>query len=158
MPRTAGSDRTRLRSCVSPTIYFNVPRGYDLLVAALESDGELRVRFFKRLQLMFYAAAALPQHLWEALTELARKSVAEPPPLVSAWGSAETAPLVTDCHFSAAGSGVIGVPVPGCELKLIHNSDKLEARVRGPNVTPHDAHQGHRRVVAHRHGRRRDRT
>jgi feruloyl-CoA synthase len=121
---------------VSPSIYFNVPRGYDMLVAALESDGELRVRFFRRLQLIFYAAAALPQHLWEALTELARKSVAEPPPLVSAWGSTETAPLVTDCHFNAAGSGVIGVPVPGCELKLIQNSGKLEARVRGPNVTP----------------------
>jgi feruloyl-CoA synthase len=124
-----------LRS-VSPTIYFNVPRGYDMLVSALKSDADLRKRFFRRMQLMFYAAAALPQHLWDALGELAHRSVGESVPLVSAWGSTETAPLVTDCHFVALRSGVIGVPVPGCELKLVGNAGRLEARVRGPNVTP----------------------
>lgn len=121
---------------VPPTIYLNVPRGYDMLVSALRGDIELCRRFFSRLQAIFYAAAALPQNLWEALQELAVRTVGEPVPLVSAWGATETAPLATDCHFQAERSGVIGLPIPGCELKLVPNSSKLEVRVRGPNVTP----------------------
>jgi feruloyl-CoA synthase len=121
---------------IAPTVYFNVPRGYDMLVAALRSDAELRENFFKRLQVIFYAAAALPQSLWEALTDLSMQTLGEPVPLVSAWGSTETAPTVTDCHFQAQYAGVIGVPVPGCEVKLVPSGEKLEARVRGPNVTP----------------------
>src|SRR5881397_3154984 len=57
-------------------------------------------------------------------------------PMVSAWGSTETSPLATDCHFQAKRSGNIGVPIPGTELKLVPAGDKLEVRVRGPNVTP----------------------
>src|SRR5690606_38567457 len=72
---------------ISPTIYFNVPRGYDMLVAALRADEALRKNFFSRLQLIFYAAAALPQHLWDALGELAQQTAGERIPLVSAWGS-----------------------------------------------------------------------
>jgi feruloyl-CoA synthase len=121
---------------VQPTIYLNVPRGYDMLVSALRADAALRERFFSRLQVIFYAAAALPQNLWEALQELAIDTVGEPVPLVSAWGSTETAPLATDCHFQAERSGVIGLPIPGTELKLVPNGEKLEVRVRGPNVTP----------------------
>ena len=121
---------------VAPTVYFNVPRGYDMLVAALRADDQLRHHFFSRLQVIFYAAAALPQHLWEALDELARETLGEPVVLVSAWGSTETAPLSTSCHFQADKSGVIGLPVPGCELKLVPNGVKLEVRVRGPHVTP----------------------
>jgi feruloyl-CoA synthase len=126
---------TNLRE-VSPTIYFNVPRGYDLLVQALRSDEVLRQNFFRRLQILFYAAAALPQHLWEALETLALQATGEAIVMVSAWGSTETAPLATSCHFRAARSGVIGNPVPGCELKLLSNGEKLEVRVRGPHVTP----------------------
>ena len=121
---------------ISPTIYFNVPRGYDFLVAALEKDEALRKRFFERLQVIFYAAAALPQHLWDALLRLSREATGQPLPMVAAWGSTETSPLATDCHFQAERTGVIGVPVPGCELKLAPSGDKLEVRVRGVNVTP----------------------
>ena len=121
---------------IAPTVYLNVPRGYEMLVAALEQDPELRQRFFSRLELMFYAAAALPQHLWEALTALAVRTVGAPVPLVSAWGATETAPLVTDCHFQASGTGCIGIPVPGVVLKLLPSGEKLEVRVKGPNVTP----------------------
>ena len=121
---------------ISPTIYFNVPRGYDFLVSALERDRALRERFFERLQVIFYAAAALPQHLWDSLERLSRETVGAPLPMVAAWGSTETAPLATDCHFQAQRSGVIGLPVPGCELKLVPAGDKLEIRVRGVNVTP----------------------
>jgi feruloyl-CoA synthase len=85
---------------------------------------------------IFYAAAALPQHLWEELRELSRASVDRDIPMVAAWGSTETSPLATDCHFQARRSGVIGLPVPGTEVKLVPNGDKLEIRVRGVNVTP----------------------
>lgn len=121
---------------IAPTVYFNVPRGYDMLVAALRADGDLRSHFFSRLRLIFYAGAALPQHLWEALGELAVQTLGRPLPIVTAWGSTETAPLASDCHFQAPRSGVIGNPVPGTELKLVPIGDKLEIRVRGPNVTP----------------------
>ncbi|MGE0800138.1 MAG: feruloyl-CoA synthase [Lautropia sp.] len=121
---------------VSPTIYFNVPRGFDLLVAALRAEPALRQRFFARLQVIFYAAAALPQHLWDALNALASSTVGAAVPQVSAWGSTETAPLAADCHFQAPGAGVIGLPVPGTRLKLVPAGDKLEIRVDGPGVTP----------------------
>ncbi len=81
---------------ISPTIYFNVPRGYDFLVTALQDDGALREKFFKRLQVIFYAAAALPQHLWEALERLSHQATGTAIPMVAAWGATETAPLATD--------------------------------------------------------------
>ena len=121
---------------VAPTAFFNVPRAYDMLVTALRTDEALRRNFFSRLQLIFYAAAALPQHLWDALIELAEQTVGEHVVLTSSWGSTETAPMVTNCHFQATQAGVIGNPAPGCELKLVPSSGKLEVRVRGPNVTP----------------------
>jgi feruloyl-CoA synthase len=121
---------------IAPTIYFNVPRGFDMLVTALRADADLRRQFFSRLQVMFYAGSALPQNLWEALLELSFQETGEAVPMVTAWGSTETSPLATDCHFQAPRSGVIGVPVPGVELKLLQNGGKLEIRVRGPNVMP----------------------
>ncbi|HRG72368.1 MAG TPA: AMP-binding protein, partial [Thauera aminoaromatica] len=119
---------------VSPTIYFSVPRAYDMLVPHLRQDAALRERFFRRLQVIMYAGAALPQHLWNELEALSEASVGARIPMVSSWGSTETAPLATDCHFQAVRAGVIGVPVPGTELKLVPSHGKLEVRVRGPNV------------------------
>lgn len=124
-----------LRSVI-PTIYFNVPRGFDMLLGALREDQALRQRFFGGVRFAFYAAAALPQNLWEALEDLSIKTTGRVLPMVSAWGSTETAPLATDCHFLAGRPGNIGVPVPGCELKLVPSGEKLEVRVRGANVTP----------------------
>ena len=121
---------------VMPTVYFNVPRGFDMLIAALRGDEELRRRFFGEVKFAFYAGAALPQNLWDALEELSVKTVGRALPMVSAWGATETSPLATDCHFLAERSGNIGVPIPGTELKLVPSGDKLEVRVRGPNVTP----------------------
>jgi feruloyl-CoA synthase len=121
---------------VMPTVYFNVPRGFDMLIAALRDDEELRHRFFNEVKFVFYAGAALPQNLWDALEDLSIKTVGRAMPMVSAWGSTETSPLATDCHFQAERSGNIGVPIPGTELKLVPSGDKLEVRVRGPNVTP----------------------
>jgi feruloyl-CoA synthase len=121
---------------IMPTVYFNVPRGFDMLIAALREDEPLRRRFFGEVRLAFYAAAALPQNLWDALAELSIGTVGHALPMVSAWGSTETSPLATDCHFQAERSGNIGVPIPGTELKLVPSGNKLEVRVRGPNVTP----------------------
>ncbi|CCD93664.1 Long-chain-fatty-acid-CoA ligase (Long-chain acyl-CoA synthetase) (Acyl-CoA synthetase) [Bradyrhizobium sp. ORS 375] len=124
-----------LRSMV-PTIYFNVPRGFDMLVAALKADDDLRHRFFSGVKCILYAAAALPHNLWDALNEMSLATIGRPAPLVSAWGATETSPLATDCHFFAERAGNIGVPIPGTELKLVPTGEKLEVRVRGPNVMP----------------------
>jgi feruloyl-CoA synthase len=121
---------------VAPTIYFNVPRGFDMLLPYLEQDAALRDHFFSRLQLIFYAAAALPQMLWDRLERLSIAARGERVMMVSAWGSTETAPLVTSVHFPIERAGVIGVPTPGTEIKMVPNGAKLELRVRGPNVTP----------------------
>lgn len=135
MPGLFDASIANLRE-VAPTIYFNVPRGFDMLVTALRADPALRRNFFSRLQVMFYAGSALPQHLWEALIELSQQETGQPIAMVTAWGSTETSPLAADCHFQAARSGVIGLPVPGTELKLVPTAGKLEIRVRGPNVMP----------------------
>jgi len=134
-PGLFATSLANLRS-VMPTVYFNVPRGFDMLIAALRGDDELRRSFFGEVKFAFYAGAALPQNLWDAIEELSIRTVGRALPMVSAWGSTETSPLATDCHFQAKRSGNIGVPVPGTELKLVPSGDKLEVRVRGPNVTP----------------------
>ena len=134
-PGLFATSLANLRS-VMPTVYFNVPRGFDMLIAALREDEELRRRFFSEVKFAFYAGAALPQNLWDALEDLSIKTTGRAMPMVSAWGSTETSPLATDCHFQAERSGNIGVPIPGTELKLVPSGDKLEVRVRGPNVTP----------------------
>jgi feruloyl-CoA synthase len=134
-PGLFATSLANLRS-VMPTVYFNVPRGFDMLIAALRGDDELRRRFFGEVKFAFYAGAALPQNLWDALEELSLTTSGRALPMVSAWGSTETSPLATDCHFQAERSGNIGVPIPGTELKLVPSGDKLEVRVRGPNVTP----------------------
>jgi feruloyl-CoA synthase len=134
-PGLFATSLSNLRS-IMPTVYFNVPRGFDMLIAALREDEALRRRFFGEVKFAFYAGAALPQNLWDALEQLSIRTKGRAMPMVSAWGSTETAPLATDCHFQAERSGNIGVPIPGTELKLVPSGDKLEVRVRGPNVTP----------------------
>ena len=121
---------------VAPTVYFNVPRGYEMLLPHLERDAELRSRFFSRLRFLFYAAAALPPNVWERLEAMSAAERGERVPMISAWGSTETAPMATVVHFPIGSASVIGLPAPGCELKLAPLDDKWEARVRGPNVTP----------------------
>ena len=121
---------------VSPTMYFNVPRGFDLLLPFLETDAGLRRSFFRDLDMLFYAAAALPQNLWERIETLARAEKPGGLAMSRRGAPTETAPLATQVHFAIERAGVIGLPVPGCELKLVPAAGKLEARVKGPNVTP----------------------
>ena len=135
MPGLIETTARNLRE-VSPTLYFNVPRGFDLLMPQLESDEALRKHFFRALEMVFYAAAALPQNLWERLERLAQQERGGELAMLSAWGSTETAPCATAVHFHIERAGVIGAPIPGCELKLVPAAGKLEARLKGPNVTP----------------------
>ncbi|MCI0662835.1 MAG: AMP-binding protein, partial [Acidobacteria bacterium] len=122
----------------SPTIYYNVPRGFDILLPYLENDPVLRRNFFARLKIIMYAAAALPVPLWERLERLSIAELGKRVSLTSAWGATETAPMVTMVHYEPLRSSVIGLPTPGCELKLlpVAETGKYELRVRGPNVTP----------------------
>jgi feruloyl-CoA synthase len=120
---------------VPSTLYFNVPRGFDMLAGALETDAELRATFFRDLELVFYAAAALSPATWDRLAAVAARAGANPA-MVSAWGSTETSPLVTQVHFPIDRAGVIGLPAPGLALAFAPSGDKLEMRVRGPSVTP----------------------
>jgi feruloyl-CoA synthase len=121
---------------ISPTVYFNVPRGFDLLMPMLEADAALRRNFFRELDMVFYAGAALPQNLWERLEKLAIAEKAGELAMISSWGSTETAPSAAAVHYHIERAGVIGLPNPGSELKLVPSGGKLEVRVRGPHVTP----------------------
>ena len=121
---------------ISPTTYFNVPRGYEALLPFLENDAELRRNFFKRLKVMLFGGAALPQNLWERLNRVAIAELGRRVHLTAGYGATETAPGVTLIHFPTKRTGGLGLPIPGVELKLIPVSDKYELRVRGENVTP----------------------
>ena len=120
---------------VSPTIYYNVPAGYSALLPFLERDRELAARFFARLRLVFYAGAALPQRLWDAIGELAA-AAGSAAPMTTSWGATETAPAATSAHFPGGRSDCIGVPLPGVDIRLAPVGDRLEIRVKGPTVTP----------------------
>jgi feruloyl-CoA synthase len=121
---------------VQPTIWFNVPRGLDMVLPFLEADPALAQRFFARLRVVFYAGAALPQASWERLQALAKRTIGREVWLTTSWGSTETSPAVTSAHWKLDKAGVIGLPMPGLELKLIPNGEKLELRVRGVSIFP----------------------
>jgi len=121
---------------ISPTVVFNVPRGYAALLEYLERDRRLRHSFFGRLDMLLYAAATLPQSLWDRLHALALEVRGRPVPFVSSWGLTETAPIATSVHWTLERPGNIGVPVPGVEVRLVSVGEKLEIRVKGDNVTP----------------------
>ncbi len=121
---------------VSPTIYFNVPAGYNMLVPYLERDQGLRDSFFRDLDLMFYGAASLPQDLWQRLEEVAVEARGERVIMSTAWGATETGPVSISAHFPLERAGCVGVPNPGATIKLVPSGAKLELRVKGPHVTP----------------------
>jgi feruloyl-CoA synthase len=121
---------------VSPTIYFNVPMGYDALISFLEADAELNARFFQDLRFLWYAAAAIQPSTWAALQRLALAALGRGVLLVSGLGMTETSPLALFGNWGASAPGVVGIPAPGVEVKLIRHEEQFEIRYRGPNVTP----------------------
>jgi len=121
---------------VAPNWYFTVPKGYEALLPFLDADAELRKKFFSRLKVLWFAGAALSQSLFDAMQELALATCGERIMFLTGLGATESAPMAIARTWQSSDSTNMGVPVPGVELKLVPNEGKLEARVRGPNITP----------------------
>ncbi|MBR0756065.1 AMP-binding protein [Bradyrhizobium jicamae] len=121
---------------VSPTYYANVPAGYAALAAAMEKDDALCRSFFKNLAIMAYGGARLPDDLYDRMQALAVKTTGERIVFYTGWGSTETAPTSTGTYWDTERVGLIGLPFPGVELKMVPCGSKYELRLRGINVTP----------------------
>src|SRR6201995_4826191 len=121
---------------VSPTYYANVPAGYAALAAAMEKDDALCRSFFKNLSIMSYGGARLPDDLYDRMQALAVKTTGERIVFYTGWGSTETAPTATGTYWNTERVGLIGLPFPGVELKMVPCGSKYELRLRGINVTP----------------------
>jgi feruloyl-CoA synthase len=121
---------------IAPTLYFNVPKGYELLVEHLVADQALRDNFFSRLKLLQYAGASLSQHVWDGLDRAARAATGERIMIITGYGSTETAPFAFTTTWPVDRAGLVGLPAAGLEVKLVPNGEKLELRLKGPNVTP----------------------
>jgi feruloyl-CoA synthase len=118
------------------TAHFAVPRLYEMLMPHLRSDLVLRQTFFSRVKLLFYAAAGLGQRFWDELRDLALEACGEEIMIMTGFGATETAPFAFTTGTLNAFAGMVGLPAPGMELKLAPVESKMEARVRGPNITP----------------------
>ncbi|XIA66162.1 AMP-binding protein [Bradyrhizobium sp. TZ2] len=121
---------------VSPTYYANVPAGYAALAAAMEKDDALCRSFFKNLSIMAYGGARLPDDLYDRMQALAVRTTGERIVFYTGWGSTETAPTSTGTYWDTERVGLIGLPFPGVELKMVPCGSKYELRLRGINVTP----------------------
>jgi feruloyl-CoA synthase len=121
---------------ISPTVYFNVPKGYESLLPYLRDDKALRQKFFARLHAMFFSGAALSPYVWNSLDELAVQETGVRVPMLTGLGATETSPFFMSVTPLTSRSGHVGLPVSGNDAKLIPNNGKLEVRAKGPNVTP----------------------
>jgi feruloyl-CoA synthase len=121
---------------ISPTVYFNVPKGYESLLPYLRDDQPLRKKFFHRLHAMFFSGAALSPFVWNSLDELAVAETGFRVPVLTGLGATETSPFFMSVRPATSRSGHVGLPVSGNDAKLIPNNGKLEVRAKGPNVTP----------------------
>src|ERR1700710_2144042 len=121
---------------VSPTGYFNVPKGYESLLPYLRDDSALRKKFFHRLDAMFFSGAALSPFVWNSLDELAVQETGFRVPMLTGLGATETSPFFMSVRPLTSRSRHVGLTVAGKDGKLVPNNGKLEVRARGPNVTP----------------------
>ncbi|PSS58434.1 feruloyl-CoA synthase [Pseudomonas sp. BBP2017] len=121
---------------ISPTAYLTVPKGWEELAKALEQDAALRERFFARIKLFFFAAAGLSQSIWDRLDRVAEQHCGERIRMMAGLGMTEAAPSCTFTTGPLSIAGYVGLPAPGCEVKLVPVGDKLEGRFRGPHIMP----------------------
>jgi feruloyl-CoA synthase len=136
-PMPGGIEETgRNLAEISPTVYFNVPKGYESLLPYLRDDAALRGKFFDRLHAMFFSGAALSPYVWNSLDELSVQQTGFRVPMLTGLGATETAPFFMSVNPRTSRSGHVGLPVSGNDAKLVPNNGKLEVRARGPNVTP----------------------
>lgn len=119
---------------IAPTAYLTVPKGWEELAGALERDAELRANFFSRIKLLFFAAAGLSQSVWDRLDRLAEQHCGERIRMMAGLGMTEASPSCTFTTGPLSVAGYVGLPAPGCEVKLVPLEGKLEARFRGPHI------------------------
>jgi len=119
-----------------PTLYFNVPVGYELLLPILEKDEALARDFFFGLDFIFNAGAALPSSTRARIEALVLRVTGRSANIVGGWGSTETAPFSTVLNFPTDEAANLGLPIPGTTIKMVPDNGRMELRVRGPNVTP----------------------
>jgi feruloyl-CoA synthase len=134
-PEAIGETVRNLRE-ISPTVYFNVPKGYESLLPYLRDDSALRKKFFGRLHAMFFSGAALSPFIWNSLDRLAVQETGCRVPMLTGLGATETAPFFMSVNPATSRSGHVGLPVLGNDAKLVANNGKWEVRAKGPNVTP----------------------
>ncbi len=134
-PALIGETLRNLRE-IAPTIYFNVPKGFEEIANALEVDEALRASFFSRVKMFFFSGAGLAQPVWDKLERVAGQACGERIRMLTGLGMTETAPFAICANAHEVKSGHIGLPAPGVEMKLVPTDGKLEVRYRGPNVTP----------------------
>ncbi|MDH4464574.1 MAG: feruloyl-CoA synthase [Acidovorax sp.] len=136
-PTPAGMAETirNLRE-IAPTVYFNVPTGFEVIAHTMKTDEQLRKNLLSRVQMFFFAAAALSQPIWDALFEVAEREVGERIVMNTGLGMTEGCPFCVAVNSPNVQAGDIGVPTPGLELKLVPVDGKIEVRYRGPNITP----------------------
>src|SRR6266571_4732450 len=135
---TPGAIETTVKNLreIATNWYFTVPKGYEALLPYFRADAELRKTFFRDLKVLWFAGAALSQSVFDEMQELALAASGERIMFLTGLGATETAPMAIARMWQSKDSTNMGVPVPGVELKLVPTEGKLEARVRGPNVTP----------------------
>jgi feruloyl-CoA synthase len=136
-PTAAGIGETlrNLRE-ISPTIYFNVPKGFEEIAAAMDHDDTLRESLFRRVKAFMFSGAGLSQAVWDKLDAHAERTIGERVRVLTGLGMTETAPSCTFALGTDVRSGHIGLPCPAVEVKLVPNQGKTEIRFRGPNVMP----------------------
>ncbi|HWH82871.1 MAG TPA: feruloyl-CoA synthase [Burkholderiaceae bacterium] len=139
-PALIGETLRNLRE-IAPTLYFNVPKGFEEIANALEVDAQLRQTLLSRVRMFFFAGAGLSQPVWDKLDRVAQAHCGERIRMLTGLGMTETAPFAVCANAHDVKSGHIGLPAPGIELKIVPHGDprqgaKLEMRYRGPNVTP----------------------
>ncbi|MDM0043164.1 feruloyl-CoA synthase [Variovorax dokdonensis] len=136
-PTAAGMAETlrNLRE-ISPTIYFNVPTGFEAIAQAMRDDAHLRKTLLSRVRMFFYAGAALPQAVWDSLHRTQEEEIGERIVMGTGLGMTESGPFALYISGPEVTSGDLGLPTPGLSLKLVDVDGKTEVRYRGPNVTP----------------------
>lgn len=121
---------------IAPTLYFNVPTGFEMIAQAMKSDEVLRKKLLSRVRMFFYSGAGLAQPVWDSLHQTAEAEVGERIVMATGLGMTESAPSAMFTNSPNVKAGDIGTPVPGMTLKLVDVDGKTEVRYKGPNVTP----------------------
>jgi feruloyl-CoA synthase len=134
-PALMGETLRNLRE-IAPTVYFNVPTGFEAIALAMKTDDQLRQNLLSRVKMFFYAGAAMAQPIWDSLFESEEREIGERIVMSTGLGMTESGPFAIFVTNPNVKAGDLGVPTPGMELKLVDMDGKTEVRYRGPNITP----------------------